>query len=523
MLFQPSKGLMPVLAAVLLLGCGNAFKATGEADSSTDADADETDGTVGCTSDDECNDGNPCNGTETCGSDGTCEDGTPLSDGAPCESDGIEGTCQDELCVPLTCGDGDVDAGEECDDGNSTAGDGCEDTCLYTCHVDSDCADENVCTDDSCTEGGTGRICAYENNTAPCDDGNECTEGDTCSGGSCVPGTNTCECETTEDCAEHEDGDLCNGTLVCDTETSTCVVDPGTVVSCAPTSTLCHVLVCVPETGLCVDDNPSAGTACEDDSNACTEDVCDGEGACTHPEITCTDGNVCTDDSCDTTSGCVFTNNTASCDDGNACTAGDTCSGGTCVGGMSIACNDRNPCTDDSCDPTSGCVFAPNTDPCDDGDPCTDPDACSGGTCTGTPLPLWYYDGDSDAYGDAARSICAASAPTDYVGNDDDCCDSEPTVNPAQTSYFIHPYTCISDPPSFDYNCDTVPEPHWTSIASCVWDSTSGTCVQTLGWIVGPGVGPPACGVTGTWMGGCMISTGMCSIGASTTRVQECR
>ena len=75
----------------------------------------------------------------------------------------------------------------------------------------------------------------------------------------------------------------------------------------------------------------------------------------------CNDGNVCTDDSCNPATGCVYTNNTASCDDGNACTTADTCSGGACVGGTPLVCNDSNACTDDSCNPSSGCVYTPNT------------------------------------------------------------------------------------------------------------------------------------------------------------------
>jgi hypothetical protein len=51
-----------------------------------------------------------------------------------------------------------------------------------------------------------------------------------------------------------------------------------------------------------------------------------------------------------------------------------------------ITCNDSNPCTDDSCDPASGCFFANNTSACDDGNNCTTGDVCGGGTCTGTPI-----------------------------------------------------------------------------------------------------------------------------------------
>jgi len=51
-----------------------------------------------------------------------------------------------------------------------------------------------------------------------------------------------------------------------------------------------------------------------------------------------------------------------------------------------IVCNDNNPCTNDSCDPASGCVFSNNTATCDDGNPCTAGDVCAGGACGGTPI-----------------------------------------------------------------------------------------------------------------------------------------
>ncbi|MBW2264315.1 MAG: hypothetical protein JRG91_20300, partial [Deltaproteobacteria bacterium] len=280
--------------------------------------------------------------------------------------------------VPLTCGDGDLDDGEECDDGNETAGDGCESSCRFSCHEDPECDDENVCTDEACVEGGTGRICEYENNTAPCDDDNVCTDPDVCSDGVCAPGPGVCECETTADCAEHEDGNLCNGTFICDTTSNLCEVDPTTVVTCSPTSTLCHVLVCVPETGLCVDDNPAEGTACEDDSHPCTDDECDGSGSCLHNAIDCDDGDVCTTDSCDTTSGCVTSFNTAACDDGDICTTPDACDGtGTCVGTDTGTTNCSGVCVDTDTDRN-------NCGSC--GTICGSDEDCISGTCT---TPTW--------------------------------------------------------------------------------------------------------------------------------------
>src|SRR5206468_2791612 len=100
----------------------------------------------------------------------------------------------------------------------------------------------------------------------------------------------------------------------------------------------------------------------------------------------CDDDNICTDDSCDPAvpDGCVHANNTASCDDGSACTINDACAEGTCVPGAPRNCNDGNVCTDDSCNPSSGCVNTNNTAPCTDGNACTLNDQCNGaGACVG--------------------------------------------------------------------------------------------------------------------------------------------
>ncbi len=73
------------------------------------------------------------------------------------------------------------------------------------------------------------------------------------------------------------------------------------------------------------------------DNNACTVDSCDAvTGNCVYTEITCDDENPCTTDICDAKTGCVFTNNTNSCDDGDACTTGDFCQDGVCVRGTCI-------------------------------------------------------------------------------------------------------------------------------------------------------------------------------------------
>ena len=51
------------------------------------------------------------------------------------------------------------------------------------------------------------------------------------------------------------------------------------------------------------------------------------------------------------------------CNDEDACSTGESCSGGLCRGGSAITCNDSNICTDNHCNPASGCYYTNNTAP----------------------------------------------------------------------------------------------------------------------------------------------------------------
>jgi hypothetical protein len=232
-----------------------------------------------------------------------------------------------------------------------------------------------------------------------CDDGDPCTE-ESCVDGECVTAPKTCG-----------DGLFCNGVEACD-----------------------------PQTGDCVDGEAPA----LDDGIACTSDQCDeATGAVLHLPVDeqCDDGNACTADTCDEKAGCANTPlpEGGSCEDGDPCTADDVCSEGVCHGvavdcddgkfcngaescepttgqcmpgeppdvddGIACTtdacneeedaivhgadhafCEDLNPCTDDSCDPDTGCENAPNVVECDDGMACSTGDVCGNGMCVGLPL-----------------------------------------------------------------------------------------------------------------------------------------
>ena len=91
-----------------------------------------------------------------------------------------------------------------------------------------------------------------------------------------------------------------------------------------------------------------------------------------------------------------------------------------------------------SCSEPAGYV-ADATD-CDDGAAATYPGAtetCDGedNDCDGTiddgVTTIYHADTDGDSYGDPASTIADCSAPAGYVGNDDDCDDSNSAISPA--------------------------------------------------------------------------------------------
>lgn len=97
----------------------------------------------------------------------------------------------------------------------------------------------------------------------------------------------------------------------------------------------------------CDDGDAVEGNGC--DTN-CTTSRC-GNGVVASGEQ-CDDGNTAAGDCCSAT--CTFSADP--CDDGDLCTGPDVCSAGTCAAGEAVSCDDSNPCTQDSCDPMTGCA-----------------------------------------------------------------------------------------------------------------------------------------------------------------------
>jgi len=250
----------------------------------------------------------------------------------------------------------------DCDDNDPCTLDSCNPAtgCVHTTGAGA-CDDGNDCTDDLCSPG-TG--CSHINRSGSCNDGDPCTISDVCTAGACGGISNSCS--DGDPCT----ADSCASGLGCRHQSFDGPCDDG---NACTTSDVCSGGVC--------DGTPQSGGPC-DDGNACTASGNCFQGGC-YPglPIACDDSNACTTDSCDPAIGCVFSNNTAVCDDGSVCTIGDRCGGGGCNAGQAITCNDGNLCTTDSCDAIAGCVFVDNTIPCDDLNVCTAGDACGGGLC----------------------------------------------------------------------------------------------------------------------------------------------
>ena len=296
-----------------------------------------------------------CGGDRSCGEGGLgpCLADTPeieVCDGADNDCDGkvdilpLEATCSVKAYVDAgsktaCAGDGDCPAADE----------GC-DAAVGLCKVlIGECFGSPVCTVQGqleCSKVKQPKLEMCNGEDDDCDgqidedyawvhpvDGSKAGLGTACGLGVCVGGTVKCQTlsKATCDSADKATDETCNN-VDDDCDGS---VDEGT---------------------------------CSDGSD-CTSDLCDGAtGKCSNPPaVQCDDSNVCTNDTCDAASGqCVFTPHTGSCSDGDACTVGDVCTladgkPACAPGTQPEKCDDGNLCTDNSCDPTKGCVTVANS------------------------------------------------------------------------------------------------------------------------------------------------------------------
>ena len=121
--------------------------------------------------------------------------------------------------------------------------------------------------------------------------------------------------------------------------------------------------------------------------------------------------------------------------------------------------------------------------------------------------PTWFRDTDGDTYGNDDDTVCAAEAPSGYVGRGGDCCDSDSAVRPNQTGWFTNSYRCPSGT-HWDYNCDGVATKRYVDQYDCPMGLSGGHwgCRYddfTPGWSAGT---PPNCGITAPYVTACNFS-----------------
>ncbi|MBI5504547.1 MAG: hypothetical protein HY899_07080, partial [Deltaproteobacteria bacterium] len=206
------------------------------------------------------------------------------------------------------CGDGSVGPGEQCDDGDTTSGDCCSATCQYEPSTTECRAAAGVCDlAENCT-GSSATCPADAKSTSGCRASvGDCDVAESCDGvnNDCpadafLPDTTQCRatqgaCDVAENCTGNGAG---------------CPADAKSTAECRASAGECDAADNCDGVG---NDCPADAfapptTSCTADSNLCTDDLCDGAGACGHPA------------------------NSVPCDDGDKCTLDDRCTGTICVG-----------------------------------------------------------------------------------------------------------------------------------------------------------------------------------------------
>lgn len=270
-----------------------------------------------------------------------------------------------------------------------------------------------------------------------CNDGDACTQ-DECVEGACVHTYDAAACCTDDQC-----------------EIDGACVDNG-----APNpENSCEVCLVVSDDAAWT---PKADAGGCDDGNACTSNDTCVDGVCVGQSFQCDDGNPCTDDTCDGAGGCMFANNTADCSDGDACTDGDTCVEGACVPGPGLSCDDSNPCTADSCDPTLGCTFVPDDGAtCTDNSVCTEASVCLAGECVVQEVV------SCDDNNLCTIDFCDAVDGCDHEDISDRCTDTNPCTDEACDPAL----GCV-----FPFNTDPCDD---NNLCTTVDTCTSGACIGT--------------------------------------------
>ena len=358
----------------------------------TGGDASAGDSSEGDASDGADTTNNPCPGAVgcPCSAASACDDGwcNETMAGKRCQNG-----CMDQCPAGLVC----IQAPDG-KDGAVTCVDPAARLCA-PCGNDADCkhygVDNGRCLAQADGSGRCGAACGQDDD---CPQGYACNAATTVTGAKaqqCVPVDGdgnqvACSCSanavaiaTTSPCsgplAGTEPPLTCPGTASCKSEgaAAKCSVAPPSKEACngvdddcdgdtdeqlCDDGDPCTIDSCAAAKQACIHTPAEQGSACSDDGQVCTNDICDG-GTCSHPPVA--GGTVCDAD-------------------GSACTVADSCQQSACVAGPPLGCDDGNACTVDSCDAIAGCLHAPQAGLCPDDDLCTQDEVCVQGNCTKT-------------------------------------------------------------------------------------------------------------------------------------------
>ena len=226
----------------------------------------------------------------------------------------------------------------------------------------------------------------------------------------------------------------------------------------------CTEDLCDPATGQVTHPPFPAGTDCDNGDLCDGSATCDGAGVCqAGPPPNCDDGNACTTDSCDPTQGCIAAPEPAgtSCSNNNACDGDETCDGaGSCQPGTPLSCDDGSVCTTDSCDPSAGCQNAPLPagTPCENGTVCDGSELCdAAGVCQpGVPLDCNDDNGCTADSCEASSGCQNAPLPAGTSCADGDVCNGDETCNASATCQPGTPPVIDDNNPCTADACDPV-------------------------------------------------------------------
>lgn len=327
----------------------------------------------------------PCDDNDSCTENDVCVPAFHTCQGTPITCPASTNQCETVQCSGGQCLPSSVIDNTPCDDGHyCTTGEVClSGTCQAAQYRDCSGLDTQ-CTIHQCDELTSS--CVAINVPS----GTECVaSASVCAGVGMCDGSGNCglgaslSCPNLDQCSIHS----CNATYGCVSQSltgSSC--DDGNV--CTLGDTCSAHEYCTPgSTYLNCNDNDKTTADYCDASLGCQYDTLSNSGFCVFA-ADCSD-SVCRSVSC-VANTCTYTNlgDGTLCNDGNVCNGQEFCHGGVCIDGIALSCDDNNPCTNDLCDPITGCYHTPISGPYVSTNPCINTASCVSGTLIEIPFVL---------------------------------------------------------------------------------------------------------------------------------------